>query len=184
MPPRDARAGARLAKTLGAVRRESYQRLRRLSGLRYAGRVLVGGGIVWFLLRVLAHTDPLWGLISCVVVTDLKLEAAMTSFVSRMMNTLIGCAVGLVTLKLFGAAPLVLLLAMAASIIVSADLARVPISWRIAPITTAIVMTPALLLHSAEAGLKAAIERTGDVVLGSAVAVAVSAVAGWRKWRS
>ena len=36
------------------------------------------------------------------------------------------------------------LLAMALSIIVSADFVHVPISWRIAPITTALVMTPAL----------------------------------------
>jgi uncharacterized membrane protein YccC len=184
VPVPEARPGARLARILGAVRRGSYARLRRLSGLRYAGRVLVAGAVVWFVLRVIAHTDPLWGLISCVVVTDLKLETAMTSFASRMLNTLIGCAVGLLTIRLIGATPGIMLIAMAAAIIISADVVRVPISWRIAPITTAIVMTPACLLHSAEAGMRAAVERTGDVVLGSAVAVGVSAAAGWLHWRS
>jgi uncharacterized membrane protein YccC len=157
---------------------------RRLSGLRYAVRVLISGTIVWFLLGKLAHTDPLWGLISAVVVTDLKVQSAMKNFVSRMLNTLIGCGIGLLFLKLFGASAWVVLLAMALSVIISSDLVQVPISWRIAPITTAIVMTPAYLLHSAHAGLTAALQRTGDVVVGSLVAVAVSvATAGLLRWR-
>jgi uncharacterized membrane protein YccC len=167
-----------LGMTLREAQRNGFlavRRLgRRLSGLRYAVRVLLSGVTVWFLLGKLAHVDPLWGLISAVVVTDLKVESAMNNFVSRMMNTLIGCGTGLLFLKLFGAAPWVVLLAMPLTVIVSADLVRVPISWRIAPITAAIVMTPATLSHSAHAGLAAAMERTGDVLIGSVVAVAVS----------
>jgi len=118
-----------------------------------------------------------------VVVTDPKVESAMNNFVSRMLNTLIGCLTGLLFLKLFGASAWVMLLAMALSVIVSADVVRVPISWRIAPITTAIVMTPAYLAHSPHAGLMAAIQRTGEVVVGSVVAVAVSLVfAGVPRW--
>jgi uncharacterized membrane protein YccC len=157
---------------------------RRLSGLRYAVRVLISGVIVWFILGVLAHSDPLWGLISAVVVTDLKVRSAMNNFVSRMLNTLIGCGIGLGFLKLFGASAWVVLLAMALAIIVSADLVKVPISWRIAPITAAIVMTPAYVLHSPHAGLAAALQRTGEVVIGSAVAVLVSvATSGLFRWR-
>jgi uncharacterized membrane protein YccC len=156
---------------------------RQLSGARYAVRVLISGSIVWLLLGVVAHVDPLWGLISAVVVTDLKVQSAMNNFVSRMLNTLIGCLTGLLFLKLFGASAWVVLLAMALAVIISADLVRVPISWRIAPITTAIVMTPAYLSHSPHAGLTAAIQRTGEVVVGSVVAVIVSvASAGVLRW--
>src|SRR5471032_2014024 len=123
---------------LSAAQRKGYRVVlllqRRLSGLRYAVRVLISGVIVWFVLGVLAHVDPLWGLISSVVVTDLKVKSALNNFVSRMLNTLIGCVIGLAFLKLFGASAWVVLLAMALAIIVSADLVRVPISWRIAPI--------------------------------------------------
>jgi uncharacterized membrane protein YccC len=157
---------------------------RRLSGLRYAVRVLISGVIVWFLLGVVAHVDPLWGLISSVVVTDVKVQSALDNFVSRMLNTLIGCGTGLVFLKLFGASAWVVLLAMALSVILSADVVRVPITWRIAPITVAIVMTSAYVSHSPHAALTAALERTGDVVVGSAVAVAVSvATGGLLRWR-
>ena len=172
---------------LREAQRRGYQAVRllaqRRSGVRYAVRVLISGAIVWFLLGVLAHVDPLWGLISSVVVTDLKVESAMSNFVSRMLNTLIGCGTGLVFLRLFGFSAWVVLLAMGLSIIISADLVRVPISWRIAPITTVIVMTPAYLLHSPHAALTAALQRTGEVVIGSAVAVVVSyAAAGLQRW--
>lgn len=157
---------------------------RRLSGLRYAVRVLISGVFVWFFLAVLAHVDPLWGLISSVVVTDLKARSALDNFVSRMLNTLIGCGVGLLFLKLFGASAWVVLAAMAIAIIVSADLVKVPISWRIAPITAAIVMTPAYMSHSPHAALEAALQRTGEVVVGSAVAVVTSyATSGLFRWR-
>jgi uncharacterized membrane protein YccC len=173
--------------TLGEVHRQGYkaaQRLRRGLSVRYAVRVMTSGAIVWFVLARLAHTDPLWGLISSVVVTDLKFEGAVNSFVSRMLNTLIGCATGLVFLRAFGASPAVVLLAMALAIVISADFVHVPISWRIAPITTAIVMTPAYLSHSPQAALRAALERTGDVVIGSVAAVGVSAAAAWwLRWR-
>jgi uncharacterized membrane protein YccC len=126
------------------------------------------------ILAVIFKVDPLWGLISSVVVTEVKAASAWNAFVSRLMNTLIGCAVGVAFLKFFGASEWSVLLAMALSTIVSSDLVKVPISWRIAPITAAIVMLPAYASHSAHAGLTAALQRTGEVVIGSAVAVAVS----------
>jgi uncharacterized membrane protein YccC len=174
--------------TFGEAQRRGFDAARvlkrQLSGARYAVRVLISGTIVWFLLEVVGHVDPLWGLISAVVVTDLKAQSAMANFVSRMLNTLIGCLTGLLFLRLLGDSAWVMLLAMAVAVIISADLVRVPISWRIAPITTAIVMTPAHLLHSPHAGLTAAIQRTGEVVVGSVVAVGVSlAWAGVLRWR-
>jgi uncharacterized membrane protein YgaE (UPF0421/DUF939 family) len=160
--------------TLSEVRREGSRRLSRLSGLHYAARVVVSSAIVWFLLARLAHVDPVWGLISAVVVTDLKAQSAWTNFVSRMLNTLIGCLLGLLFLQLFGSSAWVVIAAMAVTVIISTDLVRVPVSWRIAPITAAIVMTPAYYTHSGHAALTIALERTGSVLVGSAVAVGVS----------
>lgn len=160
--------------TLGEVRRAGSRRLSRLSGLHYAARVIVSAAIVWILLARLAHVDPLWGLISSVVVTDLRAQSAWTNFVSRMLNTLIGCGLGLLFLRLFGFSAWVVIAAMAVSVIIATDLVRVPVSWRIAPITAAIVMTPAYLAHSEHAALTIALERTGSVLVGSAVAVGVS----------
>ena len=68
---------------------------RRVSGLRYATRMLISGVIVWLILAVGFRTDPLWGLISSVVVTEVKAASAWNAFVSRLMNTVIGSVVAL-----------------------------------------------------------------------------------------
>ncbi len=163
---------------LGKAQRSSYRVLllmqRRVSGLRYATRMLISGVIVWLILAVGFKADPLWGLISSVVVTELRAASAWKAFVSRLMNTVIGSVVALSMLKIAGASEWSVLAAMAVSTIVSADLVKVPISWRIAPITAAIVMLPAYASHSTHAGLTAALQRTGEVLIGSAVAVGVS----------
>jgi uncharacterized membrane protein YccC len=163
---------------LRAARRNSYRMMlllqRRLSGLRYAIRMLISGVIVWLILAAVLKVDPLWGLISSVVVTEVKVQSAWNAFVSRLFNTIIGSAVALLFLRFAGASEWSVLAAMAVSTIVSSDLVKVPISWRIAPITAAIVMLPAYTSHSAHSGLTAAFQRTGEVVIGSAVAVAVS----------
>jgi uncharacterized membrane protein YccC len=171
-----------------AAQRNSYRMVlllqRRLSGLRYAIRMLISGVIVWLILAAAFKVDPLWGLISAVVVTEVKVESAWNAFISRLLNTLVGSVIALVFLKFGGASEWSVLAAMAVATIVSADLVKVPISWRIAPITAAIVMLPAYSTHSAHSGLSAALQRTGEVLIGSAVAVAVSyATAGLFRWR-
>jgi len=167
---------------LRAAHRKSYRMLllipRRMSGLRHAVRMLISGLIVWLILSVVWKVDPLWGLISSVVVTDVKVQSAWNAFVSRLLNTLIGCLLALVFLRFAGASEWSVLAAMAVATVVSADLVKVPISWRIAPITAAIVMLPAYESHSVHAGLAAALQRTGEVIIGSSVAVAVSYATG------
>ena len=174
---------------LRAAQRSSYRMMllaqRRLSGLRYATRMLISGVIVWLILSAGMKADPLWGLISAVVVTEVKVESAWNAFVSRMLNTGIGCLVAMAFLKLAGSSEWSVLAAMAVATIISSDLVKVPISWRIAPITAAIVMFPAYSSHSAHAGLAAAMQRTMEVIIGSAVAVGVSWATGGlfrRKW--
>jgi uncharacterized membrane protein YccC len=157
---------------------------RRLGGLRYAIRMLISGIFVWLILAGMWKVDPLWGLISSVVVTEVKVQSAVNAFFSRLLNTVIGSIVALGFLKFAGSSEWSVLIAMAVSTVVSADLIKVPISWRIAPITAAIVMLPAYSAHSAHVGLAAALQRTGEVIIGSAVAVAVSyATSGWFRRR-
>jgi uncharacterized membrane protein YccC len=98
----------------------------------------------------------------------------MLAFKSRTANTLIGCAVGLLFLFVLGPAVWSILLAMAVSVVICTSFIRVPLSWRIAPVTVALVMMPSVLNHSTAAGLSIALRRTGEVLFGSAVAVCVS----------
>jgi uncharacterized membrane protein YccC len=147
------------------------------SGMQYALRILVGCMIVWFILQHLNHRNPLWALISVITVTEPELSAAFLAFKSRIVNTLVGCAVGLSFLYLLGPSYWSILLGIVVSVIVCTSLIRVPGSWRVAPVTVAILMTPSVLGGGRAAGLAAAIDRTEEVLLGSAVALLITYVA-------
>jgi uncharacterized membrane protein YccC len=144
------------------------------SGIGYAIRILIGTTIVWLALARIKNVDPLWAIISVVIVSEPELQTAMLAFKSRTANTLIGCAVGLLFLFVLGPAVWSILLAMAVSVVICTSFTRVPLSWRIAPVTVALVMMPSVLNHSTAAGLSIALRRTGEVLFGSAVAVCVS----------
>ncbi|HXM95684.1 MAG TPA: FUSC family protein [Candidatus Dormibacteraeota bacterium] len=146
------------------------------SGIGYAIRILVGTTIVWLALARIQGVNPLWAIISVVVVSEPELEDAVLAFKSRVANTLVGCAVGLSFLFVLGPAVWSILLAMVVAVVICTSFIRVPLSWKIAPITVALVMTPSVLDHSRSAGLSIALHRTAEVLFGSAVAVGVSLV--------
>jgi len=93
------------------------------------------------------------------------------------VNTLIGCVVGLSFLYLLGPSFWFILLGIIVSVIICTSFIRVPGSWRVAPVTVAILMTPSFLGGGRAAGLAAAIDRTEEVLLGSAVALLATYVA-------
>lgn len=147
------------------------------SGWQYAVRILIGCILVWFVLKLIHHTNPLWALISVITVTEPELGAAFLAFNSRMANTLIGCAVGLSFLYLLGPSYWSILLGIIVSVILCTHYIRVPGSWRVAPVTVAILMTPSVLGAGRDAGLAVAIDRTEEVLLGSAAALLITYVA-------
>jgi uncharacterized membrane protein YccC len=147
------------------------------SGLQYAVRILIGCVVVWFVLEHTNRHNPLWALISVIIVTEPELGAAFLAFNSRIVNTLIGCAVGLSFLYLLGPSFWSVLLGILISVLICTSLIRIPGSWRVAPITVAIVMTTSLVGSARTAGLTAAIERTEEVLLGSATALLITYVA-------
>jgi uncharacterized membrane protein YccC len=145
-----------------------------IAGLQLALRILIGSGLVWLLVRSLGHHDPLWAMISVVIVSDAELDATVKAFRYRALNTVIGCAVGLAFLYVLGTASWSILLAMSAAVLISTSSAYTLYAWRIAPVTVVLVMMPGILQSSRVAGTPIAIRRTEDVLLGSAVAVVVS----------
>jgi len=147
------------------------------SGLQYAVRILIGCAIVWFVLDRVNHPNSLWAVISVIIVTEPELSAAFLAFNSRIVNTLIGCAIGLSFLYLLGPSHWSILLGIVVSVVICTSFIRVPGSWRVAPVTVAILMTPSVLDGGRAAGLVTAIDRTEEVLLGSAVALLLTYVA-------
>jgi uncharacterized membrane protein YccC len=146
----------------------------RIAGLELSLRIVIGSAIVWLLASRFAHHDPLWGMVSVVIVSDTELNASLTAFRGRVLNTLIGCAIGLLALYTIGTQSWSILLAMSAAVLVSSNFALTVPAWRIAPVTVVIVMMPGLLIGSRTAGTPVALTRTAWVLVGSAVAVVVS----------
>ena len=148
--------------------------MRNSSGLHYAVRILIGTTALWLLLRKVGDTHPIWAIISLIIVTEPDVKMALATFRARIYNTLIGCAVGLLFLFIAGPKDWVLPLALTATVLVSIRLTRLEASWRIAPIAAVIVISSSLVSHSKSVGLQAAFQRTGEVFLGGATALAIA----------
>jgi uncharacterized membrane protein YccC len=146
---------------------------------QYAVRIFIGCGVAWYVLHLVGISNPLWALVSVIVVTEPEPSAAWMAFLSRIVNTIIGAAIGLPLLYLFGPKFWSVLLGVTISVLSSTQLTRVPGSWRVAPTTAAIVMTPSVLAASRSAGLSTARDRTIEVLLGGAVALVITLCASF-----
>jgi uncharacterized membrane protein YccC len=151
-------------------------RVASVAGLALAIRIVIGAGIVWLIVRTIGHRDPLWALISVVIVSDVQLDATVIAFRGRAANTLVGCAIGLAFLYLLGPASWSILLAMSAAVLASTYSVQTLTAWRIAPVTVVLVMTPSFIHGSVHAGTAVAITRVVEVLIGSAVAVLVASI--------
>jgi len=135
--------------------------------------------VVWYALHYTSFHNPLWALISVITVTEPQLQAAWRAFLSRILNTLVGAAVGMLVLYLAGPGFGAILFAIMLSVVICTHLIKVPGSWRLAPVTVAIVMTPSLLAASRAAGMSAAVDRTEEVLIGSACALLITLLAAF-----
>jgi uncharacterized membrane protein YccC len=149
-----------------------------LSGVRYAVRILVGTAIDWLVLDALGDPNPIWAMISTVIVLDPVLQTTLLNFKSRFAHTLVGSAIGFLLLVAVPRYPYAIIpLGMALASLVCTTVLSLPGNWKIAPVTAALVMAAGVTAHSETAGLTTALRRIGEVLFGSAVAVAVTGAA-------
>jgi uncharacterized membrane protein YccC len=143
-------------------------------GLHYAVRIFIGTTAVWLLLRFVGDADPIWAVISVIVVTEPQLQTAWLTIGSRIANTLIGCTTGLIFLLLAGPEIWVLPVALTATVLVCTDVVRLSSSWRLAPATAALVIASGMVDRSRIGGAGVALHRAGEVVLGCATAFLIT----------
>lgn len=143
-------------------------------GLHYALRILIGVALAQFIFHYLRDTNPLWAIISVVMVSEPEVSAAMKAFTSRLTTTLIGCVVAVAMVAAAGPMHWIIPVAAAISALIVYYLIKVPISWKVAPLTAALVLTMAVLEETREAGIMFALARGGEVLAGGLIAVIVS----------
>lgn len=145
-----------------------------LLGVRFSVNVFIASAILWYLLRHVADTNPIWSIASMVAASEPQMKEAVRMFRSRITNVLIGCAVGLLVLLVGGASEWKLPLAMAVTVLVSSYVVHVQTMWRQAPITAAIVIASGLTHESKLRGVEDGVHKVGEVLLGCLMGLLVS----------
>ena len=165
--PSLSRKAEALAERLGI----SYDQL---LGFRSAVNVFLATTIVWFTIRQIGDSNPIWAIDSLVAASDPEPEQARQLFRSRMINVLVGCAVGFCFLLFGSRGRWMIPLALATTVLVFTYLVRVKTMWRQAPITAAIVIAAGIASASSKVGMARGLHRVAEVLFGSIVGVLVS----------
>jgi uncharacterized membrane protein YccC len=144
-------------------------------GIHYAVSIFFATIVLWVILHEVAKDNPIWAISSMVATSDPSMKQSLPLFRSRLINTLVGCAVGLLFIALGVKRVITLPLAMAATVLLSAYVVRIPSMWRQGPITAAFVIAAGLEHHLRIEGLRAGMNRVFEVLFGCIVGLAV----GW-----
>jgi uncharacterized membrane protein YccC len=143
-------------------------------GVHYAVSMFLATTLLWIIVRTYGDANPIWSISSMVATSDPQVKQALQTFRGRILNTLLGCAVGLLFIAL-GHTEWKLPLGMALTVLLSSYVVRIPTMWRQAPITAAIVIAGTLQHNDNLSGMEQGLRRVGEVLLGCVVGIAV----GW-----
>jgi uncharacterized membrane protein YccC len=143
-------------------------------GVHFAVNVFMATTLLWLILRRAAGLNPIWAISSMIAASDPVIKQAAKTFRGRIINALLGCAVGLLFLVLGGSREWKLPLALAVTVLLSTYVVRVQVMWRQAPITAAIVIAAGMTHHSELTALEIGVRRVGEVLLGCVMGLVVS----------
>lgn len=143
---------------------------------RFAANVFLGTTLVWVVLRQTGGVSPIWAIAAMIASTDPQMDVAARMFRSRIVNVLVGAAVGLMFLLVARSGEWMLPIALAATVLISSYVVRIPTMWRQAPITAALVIASGLSLQSKSAGIELGLTKVAEVLFGCVVGLAISAL--------
>ena len=147
---------------------------RDLLGVRFAINVFIASAILWYTLRYIADTNPIWSIASMVAASEPQVKEAARMFRSRLINVLVGCGVGLLFLVVGGSSEWKLPLALAVAVLISSYVIHVQTMWRQAPITAALVIATGLMHHDKLSGIENGLHKVGEVLFGCLMGLVVS----------
>jgi uncharacterized membrane protein YccC len=99
---------------------------------------------------------------------------ARRMFKARIVNVLVGCAIGLIFLLFGKAKDWMLPIALAITVLVSSFVIRIKTMWRQAPITAAVVIAAGIVQDSRLSGMTKGFHKVLEVIFGCLVGVIVS----------
>jgi uncharacterized membrane protein YccC len=158
-----------------ASRRDAVAR-----SLRYASKTLIGSLICWFGLVWAGIADPVWAVITVMIVGDPDITTTAELARARAINTMVGCFVGLSVLLVFGYSPLAALVAAALTVMVVMLIDRYPTNWRLAPATVMIVVDAGRLAQTHGEEIQYSLLRMAEIAVGCTVALGLSVI--YTRW--
>jgi uncharacterized membrane protein YccC len=141
-----------------------------LRGVHYALNIFLATAVLWIIVKVYGDSNPIWAISSMVATSDPQMKQSMATSRGRIINTLVGCAIGLLFIA-FGHTDWQLPTALALAVLVSSYVVRVQTMWRQAPITAAIVIAGNLQHHDKLQALERGGVRVGEVLFGCVVGI-------------
>lgn len=144
-----------------------------MRGIHYAVSIFLATTLLWILMNKLAGTSAIWAVSSMVATSDPQLKEALSTFRGRILNTVLGCAIGLLAVAV-GHTDWRLPVAMAVTVLLSSYVVRVQAMWRQAPITAAIVIAGSLEHHDKMTGMQQGVQRVEQVIIGCLVGILVA----------
>jgi uncharacterized membrane protein YccC len=141
---------------------------------RFAANVFFGTTIVWVVLREFGGVSPIWAIAGMIASVDPQVDVAARMFRSRIVNVLVGAAVGLAFILVGGPNEWTLPIALSFTVLVSSYLVRIPTMWRQAPITAALVIASGLAHHTTSAGIELGLTKVAEVIFGCVVGLGIS----------
>ena len=145
-----------------------------LRGVHLALNVFVATSLLWVIIRKWAGLNPIWAISAMLASTDPHVGDALKSVRGRVINAALGCLTGLGFLILGESRDWKLPMALAATAFLSSYIVRVPVMWRQAPITAAIVIASGLERHTKEVSIEIGLRRVAEVFCGCLLGLAVT----------
>lgn len=143
-------------------------------GIRFAVNVFIASCIVWYGLAHIADTNPVWAIASMVASSDPQVSEAARMFRSRLINVLVGSAVGLLFIVVGGPSEWKLPVALAVTVILSSYVIHIQTMRRQAPITAALIISSGVYEHSGLIGIEHGLHKVAEVLFGCLVGLFVS----------
>ncbi|MEO8205481.1 MAG: FUSC family protein [Chthoniobacterales bacterium] len=137
--------------------------------------IAAGTFLLGFLSWRFRATDPLWAIISFVLVYDPDMRSAFSSGFSRLVHTLLGVLIALAAIYVFGLHKWLLPLSLGISALICGVFLHFHTAWRVVLVTVALIIGASLLQPTA--GLDIAISRAVEVSAGSLLAIIFSSLA-------
>jgi len=142
--------------------------------LFYAAKTLLGAGICWYALMWCGVANPIWAVITVIIVSDADLSGTAALAKARVINTAVGCLSGIVSLLVFGYSPMICLLTAAITVLFVTSLQYYPANWRLAPVTVIILMDAGRQAVGKEEAILYALLRTAEISVGCVVALVLA----------